>query len=236
LDFMLFIYIIFIIAAYFLGAFPYMVLIGKLKGYDLSRERDLHDFLFNKMGKGWGISGFLFDILKGIITVLAGYLLQFPLLVVAIAALSAICGQMWPVFNKFDGEHGNTIGLGVNSTFSIAYGAPLVIIIAICIAVTGLLIRTINRWRQKGDTLKERIKLGGKPSNIFPLAVITAFASCIPTSIIFNMQPVVTWCFAAVLLLLLVRRVTGGLREDLKKSNNTASVIINRLLFDRSEI
>lgn len=233
---MIYFYLLFIIAAYLLGAFPYMVLLGKLKGFDLSEERDLHDFLFNKMGKGWGISGFLVDILKGIITVLAGYLLQFPILVIVLAALSVICGQMWPVFNKFDGERGNTVGSGVNATFSLAYGAPPVIIIAVAMVLIGLLIRTVKRWRQKGESLKERIKLGGKPSNIFPLCVIIGFATCIPTSIIFNMQPAITLGFTGVLVLLLVRRVTGGLIEDLRKYHNTAKVIINRILFDRSEI
>jgi len=236
LEFVFIIYIAFIIAAYFLGALPIMVLMGRLKGLDLSKERDLHDYLFNRMGKGWGISGFCADILKGVITVLAGFLLQFPAIVVVLAALSAICGQMWPVFNKFDGEHGNTIGLGVVATLSLAYGAPWVIIIAVGIALLGLLIRTVNRWRQKGESLAERIKLGGKPSNIFPLMVIIGFASLILTSIIFKMQVEITWGFTGVLLLLLVRRVTGGLLADLKKSHNKGSVIINRLLYDRSEI
>jgi len=233
---MIFIYLLFIIAAYFLGAFPFMVLIGRLKGLDLSKERDLHDYLFNTLGKGWGIAGFLFDVLKGAITVLAGLLLQFPVFIVVLGALSAISGQMWPVFNKFDGERGNTIGLGVNGAFSIACGAPPVVIIAVGIAMAGLLIRTVTRWRQKGASLKERIKLGGKPSNVFPFAVILGFASCIPASIIFNMDVVITWGFVAVLVLLLLRRLTGDLREDLKKTRKSkALVIINRLLFDRSE-
>ena len=233
---MLFIYLIFIIAAYFLGALPFMVLAGKFKGLDLSKERDLHDFLFNRMGKGWGTAGFLVDVLKGGITVLAGFLLQFPVAVTVLASLVAICGQMWPVFNKFDGERGNTIGVGVNGTFSLAYGAPLVIIIGICFALLGLLIRTVNRLRQKGDSIQERIKLGGKPSNVFPLAVILGFASFIPTSILFHMQPEITWGFTGVLALLLVRRVTGGLRQDLQKYPDTVKVIVNRLLYDRSEV
>ena len=233
---MLAVYIAFIIASYFVGALPFMVLAGKLKGLDLTKERDLHDYLFNQMGKGWGIAGFVADVIKGVIVVLAGFLLQFPVTVVVLGALSAICGQMWPVFNKFDGERGNTIGLGVVGTFSFAYGAPLVVIIAVCIVLLGLLIRTINRLREKGGDVSERIKLGGRPSNVFPLSVIIGFASCIPTSAWFNMDTVITWGFVGVLLLLLVRRLTGGLREDLKKYPNTASVIINRLLYDRSAI
>lgn len=233
---MVFIYLVYIIVAYFIGAFPFMVYIGKLKGLDLTGERDLHDYLFNRMGKGWGVAGFLVDVLKGVITVLAGYLWQFPLLVIVLAALFAISGQMWPVFNRFDGERGNTIGVGANGTFSVAYGAPWVIIIAACFATLGLIIRLIRRWRQRQGSFKERIELTGKPSNIFPLLVMLGFASCIPTSIIFNMDTVITWGYAGVLALLLIRRLTGGLREDLKNSSNTKRIIVNRLLFDRSEI
>jgi hypothetical protein len=39
-----------------------------------------------------------------------------------------------------------------------------------------------------------------------------------------------------VVLLILVRRLTAGLRADLRGSSHPLNVIINRLLFDRSEI
>lgn len=230
------IYIAYILAAYLVGAFQFMVLVGKLKGLDLTRERDLHEYLLRNVGKAWGIAGFIVDVLKGVIAVLAGYLLQFPAIMVVLGALAAIAGQMWPVFKRFDGERGNTVGTGVVITLSLAYGAPAVFIIAISIVVVGLIIRTINRLRQQNVSLKDRIKLG-KPSNIFPLAVITGFASCVITSAIWRMPAAIIWGFAGLLLLLLLRRVTGGLRQDLQASRiNTASVIINRLLYDRSEI
>jgi len=233
---MLALYIIFIIVSYFIGALPFMALVGRLKGLDLTKERDLHDYLFNRMGKGWGIAGVLADMLKGVVIVLAGFLLQFPAAIVALGALAGICGQMWPVFNRFDGERGNSIGAGVNVTFSFAYGAPLAAIIAVCFVLIGLLIRTLNRLREKGGDVRERIKLGGRPSNVFPLSVILGFASFIPTSIFFNMDVTITWGFAGVLVLLLLRRLTGGLLADLKKSKlSSARIITNRLLYDRSE-
>lgn len=229
------IYLIFIVAAYLVGAFQFMLLVGRLKGLELSGERDLHEFLFRNVGKGWGTAGFIVDILKGIIAVLAGVLLQFPVIVVVLGGLSVIAGQMWPVFNKFDGERGNTVGFGVNGTLSIAYGAPPVVIIACSFALLGLIFRTINRLRQKDVSFKDRIKLG-KPSNVFPLAVITGYASCVLTSALWHMPVEVICGFAGVLVLLLVRRVTGGLRQDIQKRRLTATIIINRMLYDRSII
>jgi hypothetical protein len=95
-----------------------MILIGRIKGVDLSREHDLHHALWYGVGRGWGILGFLLDVLKGVVPVLAGFLLGFPLGINALAGLAALCGQMWPVFRKFDGERGNTVSLGINFTLS----------------------------------------------------------------------------------------------------------------------
>lgn len=232
---MLLIYIVFIIAAYFLGALPFLELVGRLKGLDLSQEQDLHAYFFNQVGKVWGIAAGLVDALKGVIPVLAGLLVGFPVMVTVLAALAAIAGQMWPVFNGFDGERGNTIAAGVVATFCLGWGAPLALLIAICIVLVGLLIRIFRRWRERSGSVRERIELGGRPSNIFPLAVIIGFASFIPASLAFQMDIWITWGFSGVLILLLVRRLTGGLLSDLKKPGNPSRIIINRLLFDRSE-
>jgi len=175
---MLYLYILLIIASYFLGAMPFMIMIGRMRGVDLSREPDLHHALWYKVGRPWGILGFLLDILKGVVPVLAGFLLGFPLVVNAPAGLAALCGQMWPVFRKFDGERGNTVSVGINFTLSLAYGVPIIFIIALAIAMAGFFIRTALRWKASGSNLDERLRLGGSPSLVFPLAVIIGFASC----------------------------------------------------------
>ena len=232
---MVFIYIIFFIAAYFLGALPVIELTCKLRGLDISGEQDLHAYFFNHVGKWWGVAAGLADVLKGVIPVLVGLLLNFPLAAIVPAALAAIVGQMWPVFNHFDGERGNTVAAGVIVTFTLAWGAPQVLLIAACIVLVGLLVRIGRRWGERSGNLHERIELGGRPSNVFPLAVIVAFASCIPTSLVFHMDRGITWGFSGVLILLLVRRLTGGLLADLEKTDHAFRIIVNRLLFDRSE-
>jgi len=232
---MLFIYISFIIASYFLGAMPFMILIGRLRGVDLSKEPDLHHALWYNVGRPWGILGFVLDILKGVVPVLAGFLLGFPLMVNALAGMAALCGQMWPVFRRFDGERGNTVSVGIVSTLSFAYGVPLIFIIALAIAMAGFFVRTALRWKASGSNLNERLRLGGSPSLVFPLGVIIGFASCPLSSALMGQPAEMTLAFAGVVVLILVRRLTAGLRADMRDSRRPWDVIANRLLFDRSE-
>jgi glycerol-3-phosphate acyltransferase PlsY len=233
---MLLLYILFIIAFYFFGALPFMILIGRIRGVDLTKEPDLHHALWYKVGRNWGILGFMLDVVKGILPVLIGFLLALPLWVTILASLASLCGQMWPVFRKFDGERGNTVSLGIVSTLSIAYGAPVILIIAVCFAALGFLVRTTNRWKQSGDTLNERLKFGGSPSMALPLGVMLGYASCPVTSWIWGQPPEITWGYIGIIVLILIRRVTAGIIQDLRTSKHPLTVIINRLLFDRSEI
>ncbi|MFA5401171.1 MAG: glycerol-3-phosphate acyltransferase [Dehalococcoidia bacterium] len=233
---MLYLYILLIIASYFLGATPFMILIGRMRGVDLSHEPDLHHALWYNVGRPWGILGFMLDILKGILPVLAGFLLGFPLIVNGLAGLAALCGQMWPVFRRFDGERGNTVSVGINFTLSVAYGVPLIFVIALAIAMAGFLIRTALRWKKSGSNLNERLRLGGSPSLVFPLAVIIGFASCPVSSALLDRPIDMTLVFTGVVALILIRRLTAGLPADLRASPHPWTVILNRLLFDRSEM
>jgi len=232
---MTYIYILFIITSYFLGAVPFMILIGRVKGVDLSKEPDLHHALWYDIGRGWGILGFMLDVLKGVAPVLAGFLLGFPPGINALAGMAALCGQMWPVFRKFDGERGNTVSVGITFTLSMAYGAPLMFLIALGLAMAGFAVRTALRWKSSGSNLNERLRLGGPPSLVFPLGVIIGFASFPVTSALFGQPLEMTLGLSGVVLLLLIRRLTAGLPADLRSSSHPLNVIINRLLFDRSE-
>ena len=62
-----------VIGAYLLGSVPYMILLSRAKGVDLSQEEDLHIALWRKVGRLAGLSGVLVDVLKGVIPIIIGH-------------------------------------------------------------------------------------------------------------------------------------------------------------------
>ena len=66
-----------LIGAYLLGSLPYMMLLGRARGIDLSQEKDLHIALWRKVGRLEGLSGAVVDTLKGVIPVLIGFAFDF---------------------------------------------------------------------------------------------------------------------------------------------------------------
>jgi hypothetical protein len=125
--------------------------------------------------------------------------------------------------------------VGIVFTLSLAYGVPIIFLIALSIAIAGFFIRTALRWKGSGSNLDERLRLGGSPSLVFPLGVIIGFASCPVTSTLLGQPIDMTLSFTGVVVLILVRRLTAGLRADLRGSRRPWGIIANRLLFDRSE-
>jgi len=147
-------------------------------------------------------------------------------------------GQMWPVFRKFDGERGNTIGIGLTAALSLGHEADLAYIIftvgAICI-LTGILFRTIPRFIKKDQTFDERLKLGGPASNSMPLGMLTGFAAMPLVSWFIDQPPEMTLALAIVFLLIIIRRLTANILSDLKKpAIPIRKILINRALYDRS--
>lgn len=229
-----------IIGAYLLGSLPYMLLLGRARGFDLSQEEDLHMALWRKVGRLEGFSGVLVDVLKGVIPIIIGIILDFHLAITVSAGVAALAGQMWPIFRRFDGERGNTTGLGVILTLTLgltlteAPHAYLVLVIALIPTIIGFLIRTVPRFMASGQTLSERFMLGGPASNSLPLGIAIGFTAA-PLSSWCLKQPLeMTLGLAAIFVAIMVRRLTVGLGADLKTTTNVRSILINRLLYDRS--
>jgi glycerol-3-phosphate acyltransferase PlsY len=229
-----------LIGAYLIGSFPYMLLLGRAKGIDLTQEYDSHQALWSKVGRLAGLSGVIVDILKGVIAVLIGFFLEFRLAMVAAAGVAALIGQMWPVFQKFDGEKGNTTSGGVilgMTMWLTGHGSPLaywVFIITIIPALIGFLVRTIPRFVARGQTMNDRFMLGGPASNSLPLGMLLAFAAAPLASWLLNQPLEMTLGFVALFVLIVLRRLTADLRADLKPDASMRSILINRFLYDRS--
>jgi glycerol-3-phosphate acyltransferase PlsY len=229
-----------VIGAYLLGSLPYMILLGRAKGIDLSQEEDLHIALWRKVGRLEGLSGVLVDILKGAIPVLIGFIFHFHLAVIALAGVAAVAGQMWSVFQKFDAERGNTAGLGMILTLTVGVAvtesprAYWILLFALIPPITGFLIRTIPRFMAPGQTLSERFMFGGPVSNGLPLGVAVGLFLAPPSSWCLRQPLEMTLGLVGLLVIIMLRRLTVGLRADLKTATNVRSILINRLLYDRS--
>ena len=91
-----------IVGAYLLGSVPQLSLLARLRRVNL--DGDFHQSLWDRGGQAIAVLGVIGEFAKGIIPVLVGKGLDFDILVVALAGLAAVCGQMWPVFSRFDGD------------------------------------------------------------------------------------------------------------------------------------
>jgi len=226
------VYILWIIGAYLYGAVPVVYLIGRLRGVDLSGEEDMHISLWHKVGRVEGFFGILWDVIKGgIAVVIVDRALHLEDWVVAGVGLAVILGELWPVFLKFRGEKSNTTGMGMAA--ALVYQAIPFLLAPI---VLGALMRTVPRFFHRGQTMDERMKLGGPPSLSLPLGMFFGFA----------LFPVGCWYWdagweriaagIALFALILVKRLTFGLTDDIKKEGLKPGILVNRLLFDRSSI
>jgi glycerol-3-phosphate acyltransferase PlsY len=212
-----------------------MMLLARLKGFDFSREADLHISMMRKVGFLEGVTGILVDVLKGVIPVLIGFYLGFPPAIVAAAGISALVGQMWPVFNRFDGEKGNTTGWGIAITLSSLYHAVPGLLIGIAIVLVGFAVRTVPRFFRPGQTMKERVKFDGPPSNSLPLAMLIAFATMPLLSWLFDKPLHLTVTLAVMFLLIVIRRLTARIHDDIRTSRTSVTrILIMRFLLDRS--
>lgn len=220
--------IIWVIVCYLVGAFPHLYLLGRMKGLRLSG--DLHMALWREGGRPLGTIGFLLELVKGISVVLIGRALSFEIGIVALGGLAVVLGQMWPVFYHFDGEKGNSIGAAMSLTLT-----PVPFLIALIFMLTGYLIRTVPRFLVKGVSVNEKMKLGGPPSNSFPLGMAVGFL-VLPIAAWLLGEPAAVVCvYGLLFFFIMLRRVTAGITADINARKSLRNVIVNRLLFDRAD-
>ena len=109
--------IIIIISAYFLGSISISILLCKWFGLpDPRAQGSKNPGTTNVLrigGKKLAASVLLLDALKGFSVVWCAKLLFMPSLVVAVVALAAFTGQLFPVFFGFRGGKGIAITLGI---------------------------------------------------------------------------------------------------------------------------
>jgi hypothetical protein len=208
---------------------PHLPLLAKLRHVEL--DGDFHQELWRKAGKFIGAMGVVGEFIKGIAPVLIGKALHFNLAIIAAAGLAAVIGQMWPVFMKFDGEKGNSIGLAMAMAFT-----PVSCLIALITVIIALLIRTAPRLIRKGRPGGGKPLFGGQYSRSLPLGMALCFLLLPFVAWSLGEPRETVWCLGALFVFLMLRRLTAGLRDDLKTGNDIKAILIRRLLYDRATI
>jgi glycerol-3-phosphate acyltransferase PlsY len=218
----------FILGAYLVGSIPQLYLLGHLKGKRLTG--DLHHELWRQCGRSFGVIGFLSEMVKGALPILIGKTLHLDIGVIAAAGVAGVCGQMWPLFYHFDGEKGNSVGAAMALALT-----PIAFLIALIPMLAGFLIRTIPRFMKRGQSLNEKFKLGGPPSNSFPLGMALGFAVLPLAAWALGWSASVVLSYSTLFVLILIRRATAGLNADIKQRKNLCRVLLNRALYDRAD-
>lgn len=227
----------FIIGSYLLGSFPYALLRSRARGFKIAPGEDYHIAVWRRISRLEGLSGIAVDVLKGVIPIVIGFVLDFRLIIIVIAGVAAVIGQMWPVFQKFNGEKGNTTGVGTMITLCLFSGGGAIIALGAGLTcfLIGFMVRTVPRFLVKSQTFNERLSFDGPASNSLPLGMLCGFAIT-PLISWFLKQPLeLTLALTAVFLAIVIRRLTANLIADLKTAKTSAyKILINRLFFDRS--
>ncbi len=119
-------YIFLIICSYLFGSISNAIIVGNLKGVDLTRRGTKNPGatnVYKLVGPGWGIFTGCLDFLKGVIpTLLARELFNYNLLIVSLVALGAIIGHNWPVFYNFEGGRGLATTMGTIGVIDLEVG------------------------------------------------------------------------------------------------------------------
>ena len=216
-----------ILGAYLLGSVPHLSWLARLRHVELGG--DFHQALWHRAGRLTGFFGVVGELAKGAIPVLVGRALDFSLVTLALAGLAAVGGQMWPVFARFDGEKGNSIAIAASAAL-----VPLASLFAIIPVIIALAIRTVPRLVAQGKPSAERRIVGGPSSRSLPLGMAAGFIVWPLAAWYFGEPPEIIGCGAALWVMIMARRLTAGLRQDLKVSRDTRGIPLRRLLYDRA--
>ena len=208
-----------IILAYLGGSvsFPYWV--ARFRGVDLrvvgSRKLGGSN-LWKSVGRPEAVVGGLLDAAKGLAAVLLTRALGLPLEIQLASGIAAIVGQAWPVFHRFDGGRANSSGWG----FALAVD-PVAFVIMMLPVLAAIAMRVAIR---------------PQPSRVLPLASLLSFG--VFAAVIWEQEGTTPAVVSGlvVLALIVVRRISAGITSDLATGAPATRVVLNRALFDRSEL
>jgi glycerol-3-phosphate acyltransferase PlsY len=208
-----------VLLSYLAGSISFPYWVARLRGIDLrtvgSRKLGGSN-LWKSVGPGEAIVGGLLDAAKGFVAVVVARAVGLPLEAQLACGIAAIVGPMWPVFHGFDGGRANSAGWG----FALA-ADPIAFVIMMLPVLAAIAMRLAVRPR---------------PSRVLPLASLLSFG--VFPAVIWEQDGTTAVVQAGLVVLALIvgRRITAGLGEDLATGAPPARVLANRALFDRTEL
>ena len=221
----------FLLLSYLFGSLAITEYLAKREGVDLRKVGT------GKVGSGnlWqatgainGMMGGVSDLGKGFLPPVAARGLGLGNSVAGMAGVAGVAGQMWPIFRKFDGGRGNSSALGLALVLS-----PRSFILSLIPILTGAALWSFPIVSQRHLPWKKRMKFRSRHSDKIPLGMIIGWLSLpLFAWILKEPRPVVNAC-AATTLLVVLRRVTAELDQDLKSGADLKRTLLNRLLYDR---
>lgn len=210
------------VATYLLASLSGPQLIARIHGVDLHRSgtRNLGaGNLVRAIGVRAGVTGGLIDALKPPLAMLLARALGVDHAIEVACGVVAVVAQQWPVWHRFDGGRGNAALFALLIALSLPAAA-----LASLFVFAGLAVAVRERRRSGA------IWTAGTPFGIlvgslaYPL-----FAAWLDAG------TEVVLASASATALVILRRITAGLRDDLELTDDVGRVLRNRLLYDRSE-
>ena len=147
--------IVVLVAAYFVGAIPSGVIVGRLwRGVDIRSYGSGGSGATNvarTLGSKAGGAVLAMDVGKGVIVTVIALLASDAAWLLATAGTIAVLGHMFPVYIKFKGGKGVATGLGALFVISPVAGV---------IALIGVAIAALTRYVSLGSILGSSLSLG----------------------------------------------------------------------------
>lgn len=208
-----------LIVTYLLSSISFPYWVARMYGVDLRAvgERKLGGGnLAKSVGLAQGILGGTLDGTKGFLAVIGARALGLGLEAQLACGVAALIGQMWPAFHRFDGGRANATGWG----FALAADPIAAVIMGVPLYLGLLAVRLVHP----------------RPTRLLPLASLLSFA--IFPAVIWEQEGATPTAIAGLFMLALIvlRRITAGIRDDLATGAPLARVLANRAIYDRSEL
>jgi len=229
--------VILIGGGYLFGSLPFSTALARLRGLDITQEEDLHIALWHKVGKKAAILAGAVDFFKGVIVILIGFGLGIPSVAVAFSGVTTVAGQMWPPPYSGHGERGNAPGVAVVMTLSLVYGVYWALLSLIFFAGGAAFAYYYERRstssgetggaEAKPHTASHPLALG------LPFGMLLGFTAATVASRFSEGSATVAPALLALLIIIVVRRLTANLKADRRKGKVTMRMLGQRFLFDQ---